>query len=97
MEWLNLRGRPALAWSQYFMLLIAGLLVSIFLGITAQSTTVNAVDPAQWKSQNLVYDGATYVRQTDAAKLKGMGLSEGAVVYALYAGLHQRRVQENIA
>ena len=68
------------------MLLIAGLLVSIFLGITAQSTTVNAVDPAQWKSQNLVYDGATYVRQTDAAKLKGMGLSEGAVVYSNDSG-----------
>jgi len=53
MEWLISRKQLLSEWLQWFILLIAGMLVGIFLNTLTHSTSVYAVD-AEWSGHNLI-------------------------------------------
>ena len=55
MEWLISRKQPLIVTLRWFILLIAGMLVGIFLNVLTHSTSVYAVD-AEWSGHNLTYN-----------------------------------------
>ncbi len=80
MEWLKLRGRPVSDWSQWFVMLLVGLLVSIFASTIINSAPVSAAD-AEWNNGSLSRNGDTYSPVTDAATIQAMGLPSGSQVF----------------
>ena len=80
MEWLVSRKQPINVGLRWFILLIAGLLMSIFLSILAQSTSVYAVD-VTWNNRDLTYNEEKYTRLTDNNKVKQLNIPNGSIVF----------------
>ena len=80
MEWLISRKQLLNKWLQWFVLLIAGMLVGIFLNTLAHSTSVYAVD-AEWNGHNLTYNKEKYTKISDDKKIKQFNLPDNSLVY----------------
>ena len=80
MEWLVSYRQLLNKWLQWFMLLIAGMLVGIFLNTLTHSTSVYAVD-AKWDGHDLTYSNKKYTRLTDNNKVKKFNLPDNSLVY----------------
>lgn len=80
MEWLISYRQLLNKWLQWFMLLIAGMLVGIFLNTLTHSTSVYAVD-AKWDGHDLTYSNKKYTRLTDNNKVKKFNLPDNSLVF----------------
>ena len=80
MEWLISRKQLLNRWLQWFVLLIAGMLVGIFLNALTHSTSVYAVD-AEWSGHNLTYNKEKYTKVSDDKKIKQFNLPDNSLVY----------------
>ena len=80
MEWLISRKQLFNKWLQWFILLIAGMLVGIFLNTLTHSTSVYAVD-AEWSGHNLTYNKEKYTKVSDDKKIKQFNLPDNSLVY----------------
>ena len=80
MEWLISYRQLLNKWLQWFMLLIAGMLVGIFLNTLTHSTSVYAAD-AKWDGHDLTYSNKKYTRLTDSNKVKKFNLPDNSLVY----------------
>ena len=80
MEWLISYRQLLNKWLQWFMLLIAGTLVGIFLNTLTHSTSVYAAD-ATWDGHDLTYSNKKYTRLTDNNKVKKFNLPDNSLVY----------------
>ena len=80
MEWLISRKQLLNKWLQWFVLLIAGMLVGIFLNTLTHSTSVYAVD-AEWSGHNLTYNKEKYTKVSDDKKIKQFNLPDSSLVY----------------
>ena len=80
MEWLISRKQLLNKWLQWFVLLIAGMLVGIFLNALTHSTSVYAVD-AEWSGHNLTYNKEKYTKVSDDKKIKQFSLPDNSLVY----------------
>ena len=80
MEWLISRKQLLNKWLQWFILLIAGMLVGIFLNTLTRSTSVYAVD-AEWSGHNLTYNKEKYTKISDDKKIKQFNLPDNSLVY----------------
>ena len=80
MEWLISRKQLLNKWLQWFMLLIAGMLVGIFLNTLTHSTSVYAAD-AKWDGHDLTYSNKKYTRLTDDNKVKKFNLPDNSLVF----------------
>ena len=80
MEWLISRKQLLNKWLQWFVLLIAGMLVGIFLNALTHSTSVYAVD-AEWSGHNLTYNKEKYTKVSDDKKIKQLNLPDNSLVY----------------
>ena len=80
MEWLISRKQLLNKWLQWFILLIAGMLVGIFLNALTHSTSVYAVD-AEWSGHNLTYNKEKYTKVSDNKKIKQFNLPDNSLVY----------------
>ena len=80
MEWLISRKQLLNKWLQWFVLLIAGMLVGIFLNSLTYSTSVYAAD-ATWDGHDLTYSNKKYTRLTDNNKVKKFNLPDNSLVY----------------
>ena len=80
MEWLISRMQLLNKWLQWFILLIAGMLVGIFLNTLTHSTSVYAVD-AEWSGHNLTYNKEKYTKVSDDKKIKQFNLPDNSLVY----------------
>ena len=80
MEWLISRKQLLNKWLQWFVLLIAGMLVGIFLNTLTHSTSVYAAD-AKWDGHDLTYSNKKYTRLTDDNKVKKFNLPDNSLVF----------------
>ena len=80
MEWLISYRQLLNKWLQWFVLLIAGMLVGIFLNTLTHSTSVYAAD-AKWDGHDLTYSNKKYTRLTDDNKVKKFNLPDNSLVY----------------
>ena len=80
MEWLISYRQLLNKWLQWFMLLIAGMLVGIFLNTLTHSNSVYAAD-AKWDGHDLTYSNKKYTRLTDNNKVKKFNLPDNSLVY----------------
>ena len=80
MEWLISRKQLINKWLQWFVLLIAGMLVGIFLNALTHSASVYAVD-AEWNGHNLTYNKEKYTKVSDDKKIKQFNLPDNSLVY----------------
>ena len=80
MEWLISRKQPLIVTLRWFVLLIAGMLVGIFLNTLTHSTSVHAVD-AEWSGHNLTYNKEKYTKVSDDKKIKQFNLPDNSLVY----------------
>ena len=80
MEWLFSYRQLLNKWLRWFMLLIAGMLVGIFLNTLTHSTSVYAAD-AKWDGHDLTYSNKKYTRLTDNNKVKKFNLPDNSLVY----------------
>jgi hypothetical protein cdiviTM7_01065 len=80
MEWLILYRQLLNAKLRWFILLIAGLLVSIFFSTFLHSTSVYAAD-ATWDGHDLTYSNKKYTRLTDNNKVKKFNLPDNSLVF----------------
>ena len=80
MEWLISRKQPLIVTLRWFVLLIAGMLVGIFLNTLTHSTSVYAVD-AEWSGHNLTYNKEKYTKVSDDKKIKQFNLPDSSLVY----------------
>lgn len=83
MEWFHVRGRFTSGKSQNFMVLLAGLLVSLFAGILVTSTSVLAAD-ATWNNSKLDYQNQTYSPINDRVLLESLELENAERVYGAH-------------
>ena len=80
MEWLISYRQLLNKWLQWFVLLIAGMLVGIFLNTLTHSTSVYAAD-AKWDGHDLTYSNKKYTRLTDNNKVKKFNLPDNSLVF----------------
>ena len=80
MEWLISYRQLLNKWLQWFMLLIAGMLVGIFLNTLTHSISVYAAD-AKWDGHDLTYSNKKYTRLTDNNKIKKFNLPDNSLVF----------------
>ena len=80
MEWLFSYRQLLNKWLQWFMLLIAGMLVGVFLNTLIHSTSVYAAD-AKWDGHDLTYSNKKYTRLTDNNKVKKFNLPDNSLVF----------------
>ena len=80
MEWLISYRQLLNAKLRWFILLIAGLLMSIFFSTFLHSTSVYAAD-AKWDGHDLTYSNKKYTRLTDNNKVKKFNLPDNSLVY----------------
>ena len=80
MEWLISYRQLLNKWLQWFMLLIAGMLVGIFLNTLTHSTSVYAAD-ATWDGHDLTYNKEKYTKVSDDKKIKQFNLPDNSLVY----------------
>ena len=80
MEWLISYRQLLNTKLRWFMLLIVGMLVGIFLNTLTHSTSVYAAD-ATWDGHDLTYSNKKYTRLTDNNKVKKFNLPDNSLVY----------------
>ena len=80
MEWLISYRQLLNAKLRWFILLIAGLLMSIFFSTFLHSTSVYAAD-ATWDGHDLTYSNKKYTRLTDNNKVKKFNLPDNSLVF----------------
>ena len=80
MEWLVSYRQLLNTKLRWFMLLIAGMLVGVFLNTLTHSTSVYAAD-AKWDGHDLTYSNKKYTRLTDNNKVKKFNLPDNSLVY----------------
>ena len=80
MEWLISYRQLLNTKLRWFMLLIAGLLMSIFFSTFLHFTSVYAAD-AKWDGHDLTYSNKKYTRLTDNNKVKKFNLPDNSLVY----------------
>ena len=80
MEWLISRKQLLNVGLRWFVLLMAGMLVGIFLNTLAHSNSVYAVD-AEWSGHNLTYNKEKYTKISDDKKIKQFNLPDNSLVY----------------
>ena len=80
MEWSISRKQPLIVALRWFVLLMAGMLVGIFLNTLTHSTSVYAVD-AEWSGHNLTYNKEKYTKVSDDKKIKQFNLPDNSLVY----------------
>lgn len=80
MEWLISYRQLLNTKLRWFILLIAGLLMSIFFSTFLHSTSVYAAD-AKWDGHDLTYSNKKYTRLTDNNKVKKFNLPDNSLVY----------------
>ena len=80
MEWLISYRQLLNTKLRWFMLLIAGLLVSIFFSTFLHFTSVYAAD-AKWDGHDLTYSNKKYTRLTDDNKVKKFNLPDNSLVF----------------
>lgn len=80
MEWLISYRQLLNMKLRWFILLIAGMLVSIFFSTFLHSTSVYAAD-ATWDGHDLNYSNKKYTRLTDNNKVKKFNLPDNSLVY----------------
>ena len=80
MEWLISYRQLVNTKLRWFMLLIAGLLMSIFFSTFLHFTSVYAAD-AKWDGHDLTYSNKKYTRLTDNNKVKKFNLPDNSLVY----------------
>ena len=80
MEWLISYRQLLNTKLRWFILLIAGMLVGIFLNTLTHSTSVYAAD-AKWDGHDLTYSNKKYTRLTDNNKVKKFNLPDNSLVY----------------
>lgn len=80
MEWLISRKQLLNVGLRWFVLLIAGLLVSIFLSTLIHPTSVHAAD-VTWDNRDLTYNEEKYTRLTDNNKVKQLNIPSGSIVF----------------
>ena len=80
MEWLISYRQLLNTKLRWFMLLIAGLLVSIFFSTFLHFTSVYAAD-ATWDGHDLTYSNKKYTRLTDNNKVKKFNLPDNSLVF----------------
>ena len=80
MEWLISYRQLLNMKLRWFILLIAGMLVSIFFSTFLHSTSVYAAD-ATWDGHDLTYSNKKYTRLTDNNKVKKFNLPDNSLVY----------------
>lgn len=80
MEWLISRKQLLNVGLRWFVLLMAGMLVGIFLNTLTHSTSVYAVD-AEWSGHNLTYNKEKYTKISDDKKIKQFNLPDNSLVY----------------
>ena len=80
MEWLISYRQLLNTKLRWFILLIAGLLMSIFFSTFLHSTSVYAAD-ATWDGHDLTYSNKKYTRLTDNNKVKKFNLPDNSLVY----------------
>ncbi len=76
-----MRGRFTSGKSHTLVMLLAGLLVSVFAGILTFSTTVLA-DAAWDANGNVTVDGTTHASVMNKQVIKNMGFADGTLVFA---------------
>ena len=80
MEWLISYRQLLNTKLRWFILLIAGLLMSIFFSTFLHSTSVYAAD-AKWDGHDLTYSNKKYTRLTDDNKVKKFNLPDNSLVF----------------
>ena len=80
MEWLISYRQLLNTKLRWFMLLIAGMLMSIFFSTFLHSTSVYAAD-AKWDGHDLTYSNKKYTRLTDDNKVKKFNLPDNSLVF----------------
>ena len=80
MEWLISYRQLLNTKLRWFMLLIAGLLMSIFFSTFLHFTSVYAAD-AKWDGHDLTYSNKKYTRLTDNNKVKKFNLPDNSLVF----------------
>ena len=80
MEWLISYRQLLNTKLRWFILLIAGMLVGIFLNTLTHSTSVYAAD-AKWDGHDLTYSNKKYTRLTDNNKVKKFNLPDNSLVF----------------
>ena len=80
MEWLISYRQLLNTKLRWFILLIAGLLMSIFFSTFLHSTSVYAAD-ATWDGHDLTYSNKKYTRLTDNNKVKKFNLPDNSLVF----------------
>lgn len=82
MEWFRNIGRFTSGKSQRFALLLAGVLVGLFIGITTLSPAVLAAD-ATWDGSSIEYSGDIYQPIDDTSQVSDLGLPSSGRSYGV--------------
>lgn len=83
MRWLNLQGRIDKRPLQWFLWLLTGMLVGLFLMLLVSFKPAWAAD-AQWggsTGRDITYNNQTFVRSNDNKKAKELNLPENSFIY----------------
>ena len=80
MEWLISRRQLLNTGLRWFMLLTAGLLVSVFMNAFMQPNSARAAD-VTWDDRDLTYNQEKYTRLTDNNKIKQLKVPDKSIVF----------------
>lgn len=90
MEWLISRRQLLNTGLRWFMLLTAGLLVSIFMNAFIQPNSARAAD-VTWDDRDLTYNQEKYTRLTDNNKIKQLKVPDKSIVF-----LHEDNAKKEV-
>lgn len=90
MEWLISRRQLLNTGLRWFMLLTAGLLVSVFMNAFMQPNSARAAD-VTWDDRDLTYNQEKYTRLTDNNKIKQLKIPDKSIVF-----LHEDNAKKEV-
>ena len=90
MEWLISRRQLLNTGLRWFMLLTAGLLVSVFMNAFIQPSSARAAD-VTWDDRDLTYNQEKYTRLTDNNKIKQLKVPDKSIVF-----LHEDNAKKEV-
>ena len=90
MEWLISRRQLLKTGLRWFMLLTAGLLVSVFMNAFMQPNSARAAD-VTWDDRDLTYNQEKYTRLTDNNKIKQLKVPDKSIVF-----LHEDNAKKEV-
>ena len=90
MEWLISRRQLLNTGLRWFMLLTAGLLVSVFMNAFMQPNSARAAD-VTWDDRDLTYNQEKYTRLTDNNKIKQLKVPDKSIVF-----LHEDNAKKEV-